>query len=69
MTSLPPVKRFDWKNLAVRAGSAAVLAPAAIAAVWFGGLLFLVLIAVAVALLTIEWGGMADRKRRCAPLW
>ena len=60
MTSLPPVKRFDWKNLAVRAGSALVLAPAALAAVWFGGPLFLVLIAVAVALLSIEWAGMCD---------
>ena len=62
MAPSPPVKRFDWKNLGVRAGSAAVLAPAAIAAVWFGGPLFLVLIAVAVALLTIEWGGMADQE-------
>jgi phosphatidate cytidylyltransferase len=62
MAPLPPARRFDWKNLAVRAGSAAVLAPAAIAAVWFGGPLFLVVIAVAVALLTIEWGGMADQE-------
>lgn len=60
MASLPPVKRFDWRNLGVRAGSALVLAPAAIAAVWFGGPFFLVLMAVAVALLTIEWGGMCD---------
>lgn len=62
MASLPPVRRFDWKNLLVRAGSALVLAPAALAAVWFGGPLFLVLIAISVALLTIEWGGMCDKE-------
>jgi phosphatidate cytidylyltransferase len=60
MTSSPPAKRFDWSNLGLRAASAAILAPVALLAVWFGGLGFLVLMAVAVALLTIEWGEMCD---------
>lgn len=59
MTSLPPARRFDWTNLGLRIASAVVLVPAALAAAWFGGWLFLVLIAVATALLAIEWGGMS----------
>jgi len=60
MTSSPPAKRFDWANLGLRAASAAILAPVAALGVWFGGLAFLVLVAVAVALLTVEWGEMCD---------
>ncbi|MET0271475.1 MAG: CDP-archaeol synthase [Phenylobacterium sp.] len=59
MTSLPQARRFDWSNLGLRVASAVVLVPAALAAAWFGGWLFLVVIAVAVALLAIEWGGMS----------
>ena len=59
MTSLPPAKAFDWTNLGLRVASAGVIAPAVIAAVWFGGWAYLVMIAVAVALLAIEWGGMS----------
>ncbi|MBX3482192.1 phosphatidate cytidylyltransferase [Phenylobacterium sp.] len=59
MTSLPPVKRFDWSNLGLRVASAVVLVPAALAAAWFGGWPYLVLIAIGVALLAIEWGGMS----------
>ncbi|MEW6018503.1 MAG: phosphatidate cytidylyltransferase [Pseudomonadota bacterium] len=58
MTPLPQAKRFDWSNLALRAASALVLAPAALAAVWWGGWPFLVLVSVGVALMAIEWGGM-----------
>lgn len=58
MTSSPPVKRFDWSNLGLRVASAAVIGPAALAAAWFGGWPYLVLIAIGVALLAIEWGGM-----------
>jgi phosphatidate cytidylyltransferase len=56
---LPPVRRFDWTNLGLRIASAAVLIPAALAATWFGGWPYLVMIAIAVALLSIEWGGMS----------
>lgn len=59
MTSSPPVKRFDWTNLGLRVASAVVLVPAALAAAWFGGWPYLVLLAIAVALLAIEWGGMS----------
>lgn len=59
MTSLPQAKPFDWTNLGLRVASAGVIAPAVIAAVWFGGWPYLVMIAVAVALLAIEWGGMS----------
>ncbi|MDB5451236.1 MAG: hypothetical protein JWQ46_2241 [Phenylobacterium sp.] len=59
MTSLPQARRFDWSNLGLRVASAVVLVPAALAAAWFGGWLFLVLISVGVALLAIEWGGMS----------
>ncbi len=58
MTSSPQAKRFDWSNLGLRVASAAVLVPAVLAAVGFGGWPYLVLIAIGVALLAIEWGGM-----------
>ena len=59
MTSSPPAKRFDWSNLGLRIASAVVMVPAALAAAWFGGWPYLVLIAIGVALLAIEWGGMS----------
>lgn len=61
MTSAPPAepKRFDWRNLGLRALSAAVLIPVALAAVGAGGWLLLVVLAVAVAVLSLEWGRMA----------
>lgn len=59
MTYLPQARRFDWSNLGVRVASAAVLAPAALAAVWIDlGWPFLLLISVGAALLAVEWGGM-----------
>jgi phosphatidate cytidylyltransferase len=59
MTSSPPAKRFDWSNLGLRVASAVVLVPAALAAAWYGGWPYLVMIAIGVALLAIEWGGMS----------
>jgi phosphatidate cytidylyltransferase len=59
MTSSRPAKRFDWSNFGRRAASAAVLAPLAIGSVWFGGWLFLLVLAVSAALLSLEWGGMS----------
>lgn len=58
MTYLPQARRFDWSNLGSRVVSATILIPSVLAAVWFGGWPFLVLLAIAVALLAIEWGGM-----------
>lgn len=57
VTSLRSARRFDWKNLGLRAASAAVLVPAVVGAI-FVGWLFLVMIAVSVALLAIEWAAM-----------
>ena len=68
MTSPPPAKvaipprPFDWRNLGVRALSAAVLAPVALGAVWVGGPLLLLVLSVAMALLSLEWGKMAARR-------
>jgi len=59
MTSSQPVRRFDWSNLGIRAASATVLIPAAVAAVYFGGWVLLLLVSVVVALLALEWGGMS----------
>jgi phosphatidate cytidylyltransferase len=52
-------KRFDWRNLRLRAASAAVLAPLVLGITWAGGWLFPLMIAVAVALLTVEWATMS----------
>jgi phosphatidate cytidylyltransferase len=64
MTSLPQAKGFNWTNLGIRVASATVLVPAVLAAVWFDEPRwpFLVMIAVAVALLAIEWGAMTAPK-------
>jgi phosphatidate cytidylyltransferase len=59
MTPLPQARRFDWSNLGLRVASAAVLIPAALAAAFYGGWPYLVLISVGLALLAIEWGGMS----------
>lgn len=59
MTSSRPARRFDWRNLGLRSASAAVLIPAVVVAIWLGGELFLLMVAVAVTLLAKEWGGMS----------
>ena len=59
MTSPSPAKRFNWTNLRVRVASATVLVPTVVAAVWFGGVWFLALIAVCIGLLAREWGMMS----------
>jgi len=71
MTSSRPARRFDWQNLALRAASAAVLIPAVIGAIflpwlfptWLSGV-FPTLIAVAIALLSIEWAQMTAPRAR-----
>jgi phosphatidate cytidylyltransferase len=59
MTSSRLARRFDWKNLGLRAASATVLIPAVLAAIWFGGWAFLLMIAAAIVLLSLEWGRMS----------
>lgn len=58
MTSSPSARRFDWKNLGQRVISAVVLIAAVLIAV-FVDQIFFIMIAVAVALLAIEWAGMS----------
>lgn len=60
--SLPQARRFDWSNLGVRVASGAVLVPTVLAAIWYGQWAYLLLVAVGVALLAIEWGGMSAPK-------
>jgi phosphatidate cytidylyltransferase len=65
MTSLPRARRFDWNNLRLRVVSGGILAPTALALVWFDWhdhLAFLVLVAVAVTLLSFEWAMMVAPK-------
>lgn len=59
MTSLPQARRFDWANFGIRAASAAVLIPAVLLTVWFSRPLFLVMMAIATAILSLEWGKMS----------
>ena len=59
MTSLPQARRFDWTNFAIRAASAAVLIPGVLLIVWFSRPLFLVMMAIATAILSLEWGKMS----------
>jgi phosphatidate cytidylyltransferase len=59
MTSSPPAKSFDWRNLRLRFLSAAVLVPVALVCMWRGDWAYLLLLSVAVALLASEWAKMA----------
>jgi phosphatidate cytidylyltransferase len=69
MTFLPPARRFDWNNFGVRAVSGLVLAVVAVWAVWVFDVPppllrapFLMMIAVAGALLSIEWATMVSAR-------
>lgn len=63
MTSSRPPKRFDWKNLRVRALSATALICAVVGVVFAPwNPVFLAMIAIGVALLASEWGTMAAPK-------
>ncbi len=62
MTSSPPARSFDWSNLRLRILSGMVLATVAVVGVVRGHETFLVLISVAVALLSLEWGRMSTRE-------
>ncbi|MDQ2859348.1 MAG: phosphatidate cytidylyltransferase [Pseudomonadota bacterium] len=69
MTFLPRARRFDWDNFGVRAVSGVVLAAVSLWAVWvfdWPAILwrapFLILIAVAGALLSIEWAAMVTSR-------
>ena len=59
MTSLRPVRRFDWSNLRRRAMAATVLAPLAVMAVLVGHWVLLLTVVAAAALLSEEWSRMS----------
>jgi len=60
MTSSQPARpRFDWRNLGIRAASAAILGTLACVAIYDGGWPFSLLIFIGVALLSTEWGVMS----------
>lgn len=52
------------RDIALRAASAAVLAPAAVAATFFGGISFLALVLTASLILAFEWGAMSAPSAR-----
>lgn len=58
MTSSRPPRRFDWTNLRIRAVSATVLICVVLGVLFSPSWSFLTMIAVGVAFLAIEWGGM-----------
>jgi len=61
MTSSQPARRsaFSWRNLGIRAASAAILGTAAALAIWAGGWPYFLMVAVAACVLAVEWGGMS----------
>ena len=61
MTSSQPARRpaFNWRNLGIRAASAAILGPAAALAIYFGDIPFFLMVCVASCVLAVEWGGMS----------
>lgn len=57
-----PEAAAKWRDLSVRALSAAVLIPAVIADVWMGGIWFSLLVALVGVLMAQEWTTMAHRQ-------
>jgi len=55
---MPASASGRWRDLGLRAASAAVLAPVALACVWWGGLAFVLLVGAATVLLFVEWLGL-----------
>lgn len=60
MTPAQPVKRFNWRDLALRALSATILIPVVIAVILFGDWLFTLLVGIAAAVMCLEWGKMSE---------
>ena len=61
MTSSLPARRFDWGNLRLRILSGVVLGPTTFAVIAYGHWPLLVLVAVALAFLALEWGVMCAK--------
>ena len=56
------------RDIGLRAASAVVLAPAAVLAIWAGGLWFLALMLLACALLAVEWAMTKAETVQARPL-
>ena len=59
MAQLPVASKSD--SLALRVMSSAVLIPLVLAALWFGGIPFIVVLALTAAAAGYEWAGLMDR--------
>jgi phosphatidate cytidylyltransferase len=62
MTLSPPARRFNWKDLGLRALSAIVLIPLVIWTIAYGDWPFMLLIALGASVMGIEWGDMSERR-------
>ncbi|MBX7247688.1 MAG: phosphatidate cytidylyltransferase [Caulobacteraceae bacterium] len=62
MTLSPPARRFNWKDLGLRALSAVVLIPLVIWAIAYGDWPFMLLIAIGASVMGLEWGDMSERR-------
>lgn len=60
---MPRADAFDGRDLRLRLLSAALLGPATLLAVWYGGLPLTLLVAVAAGFLAREWGAMSAPRR------
>jgi phosphatidate cytidylyltransferase len=58
-----------WSDLGTRFISAAILGPIALAALWFGGIAWALLINCALAGLGFEWAKLAGRRNSWIPFW
>jgi phosphatidate cytidylyltransferase len=64
--TFPPRPPVRWADLRIRAASAAVLAPMALACLWLGGWFWAVLVGLAAFGATAEWTGLCGRRLRAA---
>ena len=55
---MPPASPIT-SNLAARALSASVLIPTVLAAIWWGGGAFFLMVAISIGLMAVEWGKMS----------
>lgn len=62
MTLSPPARRFNWKDLGLRALSAIVLIPLVIWTIAYGDWPFMLLIALGASVMGVEWGDMSERR-------
>lgn len=67
MVQSPAASKSD--SLTLRVASTLVLAPLAVAAIWYGGLPFIVALAAVGGLAGYEWANLMNREGQLAQLW